>query len=108
MSQQFGSPSHIYRITIRSILDEGWVRALQINPIATHRHYAGPPRTILTLHVRDQAELLGLFNQLHNMGLTILAFQLSMSDAPEERTHDKRLDKGQDKERPEDWTDPMI
>jgi hypothetical protein len=84
MSQQSGSPNSIYRISVRNILDEGWVRALQINPIATYRHYAGTPRTILTLQIRDQSELLGLLNQLHGMGLTLLAVELRPSDATEE------------------------
>lgn len=72
MSQQSDPPNDIYRVSVRNILDEGWVRALEINPIATHRHYAGTPRTTLTLQLTDQSELLGLLNRLHNMGLTIL------------------------------------
>jgi hypothetical protein len=78
MSQQADPPSNIYRICIRSVLDEGWVRALQIHPVATHRYYSGPPRTVLTLQLIDQAELLGLLNRLHNMGLTLLSVELSL------------------------------
>ncbi len=79
MCQQIASPREIYHISIRNILDEGWIRALQIEPIATHRHYAGPPRTVLTLQVCDQAELLGLLNRLHNMGLKLLAVETDTS-----------------------------
>lgn len=75
MSQPPAPPNEIYHICIRTILDEGWVRALQVNPVATHRHYTGPPRTILTLQLADQAELLGLLNRLHNMGLTLLSVE---------------------------------
>lgn len=82
MSQQADQLSDIYRVCVRSILDEGWVRALQVNPIATHRHYAGPPRTILTLQLADQAELLGLLNRLHNMGLTLLLVEKESAQAP--------------------------
>lgn len=78
MSQQTDPPNGIYRVCVRSILDEGWVRALQITPIATHRHYAGTPRTILTIQLTDQSELLGLLNRLHNMGLTILLVELGV------------------------------
>lgn len=77
MIQQPDTPSAVYRICVRNILDEGWVRALQLNPIATYRHYAGPPRTILMLQFTDQSELLSLLNQLHNMGLTLLSVELS-------------------------------
>jgi hypothetical protein len=68
----------IYSVCVRSILDEGWVRALELEPVATHRHYSGPPRTILTLRLADQAELLGLLNRLHNMSLTVLSVELAM------------------------------
>jgi hypothetical protein len=81
MTQQKGSPTSIYHICVRSILDEGWVRTLQVDPIATHRHYAGLPRTTLTLQVSDQSQLLGLLNQLHNMGLTLLSVELNLPRA---------------------------
>ena len=68
----------IYSVCVRSILDEGWVRALGLQPVATHRHYSGPPRTILTLRLTDQAELLGLLNRLHNMSLTVLSVELAL------------------------------
>ena len=78
MSRPADQPHGVYHVCVRSILDEGWVRALQIKPIATHRHYAGPPRTVLTLQLVDQAELLGLLNRLHNMGLTLLSVEMSL------------------------------
>ncbi len=78
MDQQRDSPHLIYSICVRSILDEGWVRVLDVKAIATHRHYTEPPRTILTLQLADQAELLGLINRLHNMGLTLLSVELGL------------------------------
>lgn len=86
MTRQVGDASAIYRVCVRSILDEGWVRALELNPIASYRHYAGPPRTILMLQLIDQAALLSLLNQLHNMGLTLLSVELS---SPEKALEDK-------------------
>lgn len=62
-----------YSVCVRSILDEGWVRTLGVKAIATHRHYTAPPRTILTLEMADQADMLGLLNRLHNLGLTVLS-----------------------------------
>ena len=69
-------PGQIYNVCVRRILDEGWVRALEVEPVATHRHYSGPPRTILTLLLADQSEMLGLLNRLHNMSLTLLSVEL--------------------------------
>ena len=75
-----------YDVCVRSILDEGWVRALEIEPIATHRHYSGPPRTILTLRLVDQAEMLGLLMRLHNMSLTVLSVELNEARATDDRS----------------------
>ena len=72
-----GLVGDIYSVCVKSILDEGWVYALQLDPIATRRHYAGPPRTELTVRLLDQSEMLGLLNRLHNMGLTLLSVELA-------------------------------
>jgi hypothetical protein len=79
MSKETHLAGQIYSVCVRSILDEGWVRALEVEPVATHRHYNAPPRTILTLRLADQAEMLGLLNRLHNMSLTVLAVELDLS-----------------------------
>ncbi|MCB0071102.1 MAG: hypothetical protein KDE20_06570 [Caldilineaceae bacterium] len=68
--------SDIYNVCIRTVLDEGWIYALQLDPIVTHHHYAGPPRTVMTVRLADQAALLGLLNRLHNMGLRLLSVEL--------------------------------
>lgn len=80
MDQERYRPGGVYIICVHSILDEGWVRALQVNPIATHRHYLGSPRTTLTLKLADQSEMLGLLNRLHNIGLTVLSLELETSE----------------------------
>lgn len=87
MNQGTELSSEVYFVCVRSILDEGWVRALQVNPIATHRHYSGPPRTILTLRLADQSEMLGLLNRLHNMGLTLLSVKRCRPTARSPRAH---------------------
>lgn len=77
MMNQHHDPSPvIYSVCVRSILDEGWIHALQVKALATQRHYIAP-RTVLTLQLADQAELLGLLNRLHNMGLTVLSVELN-------------------------------
>jgi hypothetical protein len=79
MNSPAPSSSDVYYISVRNVLDEGWIRALEIEPIETQRHYAGPPRTVLVLRMSDQAELLGLLNRLHNMGLKLLAVESDSS-----------------------------
>ena len=79
MYMETDAKGDIYNVCIRTILDEGWIYALQLDPIVTHRHYAGPPRTVLTVRLVDQAELLGLLNRLHNMGLRLLSVELCSS-----------------------------
>jgi hypothetical protein len=69
-------------------LDEGWIRALQVKTVATHRHYSSPPRTILMLQLADQAELLGLLNRLHNLGLTLLLVELTPRGWPDKENPD--------------------
>lgn len=76
MNQPTDPPGDVYCVCIKSVMDEAWVRALHVNPIESHRHYSGPPRTVLTLRLADQSEMLGLLNRLHNIGLTILSVQL--------------------------------
>ena len=77
MMNQPSDPSPvIYTVCVRSILDEGWVRALHVKALTTQRHYT-VPRTMLTLQLADQAELLGLLNRLHNMGLTVLSVEMN-------------------------------
>ena len=66
----------IYAITVRSIVDEGWVRALQVKPVETVRHYGEPARTTVTVEIIDQAELFGLLRRIHSGGLTLLSVAL--------------------------------
>lgn len=80
MSQEVDRPGAIYSVSVESILDEGWIYALQLDPLLTQRHYAGPPRTVLTIRLADQSEMLGLLNRLHDMGLTLLSVELCVSD----------------------------
>lgn len=72
-----------YSVCVGRILDEGWIRALNVTPIATHRYYTAPPRTALTLELHDQAALLGLLNHLHNLGLTLLSVKRDALHAQE-------------------------
>lgn len=77
----------VYSVCVRSIMDEGWVRALDVKALATHRHYTDPPRTILTLDLADQSELLGLLYRLHSLGLTVLSLERSLAPADQHPNH---------------------
>jgi hypothetical protein len=77
MEQRAAQPSTRYSVCVQRILDEGWLRALQLHAVATHRYYTETPRTVLTLELADQAALLGLLLRLHNLGLTVLSVELS-------------------------------
>ena len=75
MNEQPHRSHEVYSICVRSIIDEGWVRALDVKPLETHRHYTDPARTVLTLELADQSELLGLLFRLHSLGLTVLSLE---------------------------------
>ena len=77
MREETETQRDTYCVCIKSVLDEGWIDALQLDPVVTQRYFAGPPRTVLTIRVTDQAELLGLLNRLHGMSLTLLSIKLS-------------------------------
>ena len=81
MSLEANLKSDIYSVCVKNILDEGWIYALDLDPVVTHRHYAGPARTVLTLRLADQSEMLGLLNRLHNMGLTLLSVELDLPES---------------------------
>lgn len=82
MRKETGFRRDTYSVCVKSVLDEGWIDALQLDEVATQRYYAGPPRTVLTIRIIDQAELLGLLNRLHNMGLTLLSIELRPPGTP--------------------------
>ena len=81
MNDDTQTTGQIYSVSVRTILDESWVRALEVEPVTTRRHYIGP-RTVLTLRLADQSEMLGLLNRLHNMNLTVLNVELYQPEDP--------------------------
>ncbi len=62
-----------YRIVIRSHLGSARVIALPIVDYKTTFDEHSAPITTLTLQVSDQAELIGLLNELHGGGMELLA-----------------------------------
>ena len=61
----------LYQITVRGALKENWQDWFNGMLIATERKANSNTITALTCKVRDQAELIGIINWLHNMNLVI-------------------------------------
>ena len=71
-SHQITSNPLTYQITIRGALTENyadWFNGMLVN---LENERVTNPQTILTCRVRDQSELNGILNWLHNMNLTLL------------------------------------
>lgn len=62
-----------YRIVVRSHLGSARIEALPIVEYDTTFDERSAPITTLTLQVADQAELIGLLNELHGGGMELLA-----------------------------------
>ena len=64
--------SAIYQIKVKGKLDAHWADWLNDTLLSMAYDLENPPKTILTLQIRDQSELLGILNQLHGFNLLIL------------------------------------
>ena len=65
--------SNLYRIVLRSHLGNVWMTALPVVDFATTFDARCKPVTVMTVRVTDQAELMGLLNELHGLGLDLLS-----------------------------------
>ena len=61
-----------YQITAKGRLADGWTDWFNGAIIRVEHGQGGSPHTILTCHVKDQAELLGILNRLNNLNLPLL------------------------------------
>ncbi len=91
MKHQASSSGTRYSVCVERVLDEGWIRALNVTIQGTQRYYVPSPRTAFMLELADQAELLGLLNRLHNLGLTLLFVERVAESA---EGHSSELDSG--------------
>jgi hypothetical protein len=73
-SQENQRKSHpsTYQITIKGVLTEKYTDWFNGMLVDFERKHETNPVTILTCRVRDQAELNGILNWLHNLNLTLL------------------------------------
>lgn len=70
--QKNAKPAYtIYQLTVQGALKEDWRDWFNGVLIATEGLSRGNSSTTLTCKVRDQAELIGIINWLHNMNMVI-------------------------------------
>ena len=72
-----GSSSRlVYQITLKGKLDAHWEEWFN-GTIASIRYDSqDPAKTIMTLQIRDQSELLGILNHFHGLNLSLLQVKL--------------------------------
>lgn len=66
----------IYQIIVKGKLDEHWTDWFNGTNILLEHCLEGKPHTTLTCRVRDQAELLGILNQLNSLNLPLMQVAL--------------------------------
>jgi hypothetical protein len=65
-----------YQIIAKGKLAEHWAEWFNGSIIQIEHSSEGNPHTILTCHVRDQAQLLGMLNRLNSLNLPLLQVAL--------------------------------
>jgi hypothetical protein len=64
--------SAIYQIKVKGKLDAHWAEWFNGTTLSMAYDLENPPKTIMTLQLRDQSELLGILNRLQDFNLLIL------------------------------------
>ncbi len=71
LNETGNTSSPIFQITVRGTFSEDWKDWFNGMLIAAENFSQGYSTTTLTCKVRDQAELMGIINWLHNMNMVI-------------------------------------
>ena len=72
-----GNPSLLtYQITLKGKLDTHWTEWFNGMIVSITYETQGSSKTILTLQIRDQSELLGILNHFHGLNLSLLQVKL--------------------------------
>ena len=66
----------IYQITLKGKLDTHWEEWFNGTIVSMTYDSQDSSKTILTLQVRDQSELLGILNYIHGLNLSLLQVKL--------------------------------
>ena len=79
-SLKFTSPAK-YQILVKGFLDESWSERLNGLTIVNMNHDSGLPVTKLHGQIRDQAELLGILNNIYEMHMPLISLSLTNDEA---------------------------
>ena len=71
LNESGNTSSPIFQITVQGTLSEDWKEWFNGMLISSESSSPSNPTTTITCNVRDQAELMGIINWLHNMNLVI-------------------------------------
>lgn len=66
----------LYQMVLRAHLGNFWKKALPVVDFANTFDARNAPITEMTVRVRDQAELIGLLNEMHDFGLALISLEL--------------------------------
>ena len=66
----------IYQITLRGKLDAHWAEWFNGTMVSIKVVSRDSSKTILTLQIRDQSELMGILNYIHGLNLSLLQVKL--------------------------------
>ena len=72
---KFTSPA-AYRIYVKGFLDESWSDRFSGLQIENQTSATEPPKTILQGTLLDQAQLLGVLNNLYEMHMSLISVEL--------------------------------
>lgn len=70
-------PMPVYKITVQGTVTENWKDWFNGMLIDMQHSFKDCPHTILTCQVRDQSELYGILNWLHNINLKLIEVTLT-------------------------------
>jgi len=76
---KFTSPA-AYRIYVKGFLDESWSDRFSGLQIENQTSATEPPKTILQGTLLDQAQLLGVLNNLYEMHMSLISVELRDND----------------------------
>jgi hypothetical protein len=83
-----GSTASTYEIVVDGELGENGPKWLDGSAHRAELREGASPATVLTVHVRDQAALRGIVNQLWDLNLTLIGIRRIQAHAKKEGSHD--------------------
>lgn len=69
------SRDQIYRVRVRSGLDPEWLRDYSIVAAEPEQGPNREPLTTVVFQVIDQAQMMGILNEIHSMGVSLVSLE---------------------------------